>query len=124
MKFVRIFSDRQGESHFEDGELQLADTDFAPPAPPFLVSAPFAASGSLFASMPAAWSADWHPTPRRQFWCQLSGELEVEVSDGSKRNMEPGSIVLVEDVAGRGHRTRVVGNSAVTGLFVQLAGPS
>jgi hypothetical protein len=124
LNFVRIFSDREGESHFEDGEIELAETAFAPPAPPFLVSSPFAASGSVFASMPVAWFGDWHPTPRRQYWCQLSGELEVEVSDGYKRQLKPGSIVLVEDVEGRGHRTRVVGDSAVTGLFVQLADPS
>jgi len=124
VKFVRIFSDDEGESHFDNGEIELVETAFAPPAPPFLVSLPFAAASTLVASMPSGWTGDWHPTPRRQFWFQLSGKLEVEVSDGSKRSLEPGSVVLVEDVEGKGHCTRVVGDGAVTGVFVQLAGPS
>jgi mannose-6-phosphate isomerase-like protein (cupin superfamily) len=98
LKYVRIFAGGDGESHFEDCELELGETTFAPPAPPFLVSAPLVTSGNLFASMPRGWFGDWHPTPRRQFWFQLAGELEVEVSDGSKRDLGPGSIVLVEDV--------------------------
>jgi hypothetical protein len=39
----------------------------------------------------------------------LSGELEVEVSDGEIRRFGPGSVILVEDTSGKGHVSRVVG---------------
>jgi hypothetical protein len=122
MECVRIFSDTAGESHFDDVEIELVETSYAPPAPPFFVSLPFPSTSTLFASMSPGWFGDWHPTPRRQFWLQFSGLLEVEVSDGAKRQLGPGSVGLVEDIAGRGHRTRVLGDSAVTGVFTQLAG--
>jgi hypothetical protein len=34
MKYVRIYADLTGESHFKDVEVELAQVDFAPPAPP------------------------------------------------------------------------------------------
>ena len=43
----------------------------------------------------------------------LAGELEVQVSDGMVRTFGPGSVVLVEDMEGRGHVSRVVGTERV-----------
>jgi hypothetical protein len=34
MKYLRIYADVSGESHFEDVNIKLTQTDFAPPAPP------------------------------------------------------------------------------------------
>jgi len=39
----------------------------------------------------------------------LSGRGELEVAEGKKIPVEPGSIELVEDTTGKGHITRVVG---------------
>jgi hypothetical protein len=46
--------------------------------------------------------------------------MEVEVSDGEARHLEPGAIVLVEDTDGRGHVSRVVGDADVLSAVVQL----
>jgi hypothetical protein len=32
--YARLYADDQGESHFEDIEIDLALTEYAPPAPP------------------------------------------------------------------------------------------
>ena len=54
--------------------------------------------------------ADWHVAPRRQYVITLSGHGEVELIDGTKIELGPGSIDLAEDLTGKGHITRVIGN--------------
>jgi hypothetical protein len=119
-RYLRIYAGPDGESHFHDHDVELAAAEFAPPAPPLLLSAGQTADRLLFATFPAGWRGDWHPTPVRQYFVQLSGELEVEVSDGEVRRLLPGQVVLVEDTTGKGHRTRVIGGADVRCVFVQL----
>ena len=66
------------------------------------------------------WYGDWHPAPRRQFLVYIAGEMEAEASDGEVRRLGPGSIALVEDTTGKGHRSRVVGATEVINVIVQL----
>ncbi len=120
MKYVRLYADAAGESHFEDRAATLASVDFAPPAPPLDVSAPEAASRFLFLSAPVDWAGEWHSVPRRQWMLYLAGEIEVEASDGEVRRFGPGSVTLVEDTMGTGHRSRVVGETAALMAVVQL----
>lgn len=120
MDYTRMYNDAAGESHFEDLSVELELTDFAPPATPFHVGPPVDADRMILCSIQPGWSGDWHPSPRRQFWIQLSGEIEVKVSDGTVRRFSAGSVVLVEDTEGRGHRTRNVGGTEVRAVFVQL----
>ena len=121
MKVTRIWADEAGTSHFEDIDVELTSIDFAPPAPPLDVSAPFPAERALLFEFPAGWFGDWHPSPRRQLYFNLGGRLEVEVGDGETRRVGPGAIVLLEDLTGTGHVTRVVGDERSTGVFVQLS---
>lgn len=72
-------------------------------------------------SAPARGVADWHPVPGRQVNIMLSGEIEIEVSDGEKRRFGPGSYILGEDADGMGHITRVVGSEAAYFVVVTLA---
>ena len=120
MNYTRIYCYADGESHFEDVSVNVAPVDFAPPAPPLNMAAPLEAERTILCAFPAAWVGDWHPTPRRQFCILLSGELEVIVSDGEKRWFPTGSLILLEDTAGKGHFTRVAGGTGVDAVFVQL----
>lgn len=120
MNYTRIYCDADGESHFENVSVNVAPVDFAPPAPPLNMAAPLEAERTIICVIPVAWVGDWHPTPRRQFYIQLTGELEVAVSDGEKRRFSAGSLVLLEDTTGKGHLTRVVGSTGVDAVFVQL----
>jgi hypothetical protein len=115
--------DDDGESHFVDRTIDLVAQSFAPPAAPLEVSAPIVADHGVFFRMPAGWFGDWHPTPRLQYFVQTTGELEVQVSDGEVRRFHAGAVVYVGDTHGRGHTTRVVGDIAVCGVFVQLPAP-
>jgi hypothetical protein len=122
MRYTRIYADDTGETHLEEVDIELELTELAPPAPPFDLSAARPATRMLFATLPVGWFGDWHPAPRRQFFLQLTGEVEVVVSDGGRVQTGAGSVTLLEDVNSKGHVTRVVGDSPVTGAFVQLAG--
>jgi quercetin dioxygenase-like cupin family protein len=120
MQITRTYTDDDGESHFDLVEVSLTEHDFAPPAPPLLVSAPVPAEQMVLIGIPLGWHGDWHPAPRRQYWVGLRGQLDVTVSDGETRRFGPGDVVLLEDTSGRGHVTREVGGEPVHGLFVQL----
>jgi quercetin dioxygenase-like cupin family protein len=121
LNYTRLFEDREGESHFEDVDVEVAPVDFAPPAPPLNLSKPLPAERIILADVPAGWVGDWHPTPSRQFAIVLSGELEVEVSDGDVRRIEPGGVVLLEDAGGKGHLSRALGETEARIAFVQLS---
>lgn len=120
MKYVRIYADQNGDSHFEDVEVGMSPTDFAPPAPPVDLSPLMPTTHVGFIGFPAGWYGPPHPAPRRQFLFLLTGEGEVAVSDGEVRHFAPGSIMLVEDTSGKGHTTRVVGNDYGLVAVVQL----
>ena len=119
MKYTRIFADEEGETHFEDVEIELAFDQYAPPAPPFMISELRPATHYGFSQFPSGWLGEWHPTPRKQFYLILSGEVECTVSDGERRVFGSGSIALLEDTSGKGHVTRIVGSmDAVTAMVV------
>ena len=120
MQYVRVYADAAGESHFEDVAVPLASVDFAPPAPPVRLS-PFSPAARYgFLVGPPEWYGDWHPAPQRQILFYLAGEIEAETSDGEVRRFGPGSVTLVEDTTGRGHRSRNVGTGDVVLAVVQL----
>ena len=57
------------------------------------------------------WIAGANKNPdEEQYVITLSGHGELEVAGGKKISVRPGSINLVEDVTGKGHITRTVGN--------------
>jgi quercetin dioxygenase-like cupin family protein len=64
---------------------------------------------------------DWHTAPRRQYVITISGRGEVEIAGGKKIPMAAGRILLVEDVTGKGHLTRTIGNQDRVSIIVPLA---
>jgi hypothetical protein len=120
MKYTRIFTDGEGETHFEDVEISLEFDQYAPPAPPFMVSELRPATRYGFSRFPAGWVGDWHPAPRRQFFLMLSGEVECTVSDRESRVFGPGSVILVEDTTGKGHLSKAVGSKDFIAAMIVL----
>jgi len=70
---VRIYADVTGESHFEDEEVDLSPTNYAPPAAPLEVSAPVDVERFVFVGGASGWEGDWHPSPKKQFVFILRG---------------------------------------------------
>jgi quercetin dioxygenase-like cupin family protein len=120
MKYTRIYADESGESHLEYVNIELTQTDFAPPAPPLNLSPFTPASQYAFCLFPAGWRGDWHPVPKRQIFFFLSGKVKGQVSDGEVRQFEKGDVVLAEDTSGKGHVSWVVGGKDAFTSVVQL----
>ena len=121
-KYVRIYTDEAGESHFEDLETELIFTDFAPPAPPMAV-APFLPSEKMqWLGAPRGWPGDVpHPVPTRGVFVVTQGEVEVTTSDGDVRRFTAGTVVLSEDTWGKGHRSVVTSDIDVVILVISVA---
>jgi len=116
MKYTRIYADAQGESHLQDVDQEMKPTDHAS-----TMSEMIAAKGVIFReSSSGEYFIDWHNAPRRQFVVNLSGEVEIETSDGNKRRFGAGSILLAEDITGKGHISRGVGTGERRTLFIPL----
>ncbi|HLT18975.1 MAG TPA: hypothetical protein VKZ96_05915, partial [Thermomicrobiales bacterium] len=115
MRYFRIYADENGESHFEDVDIELEEQN-----PQSELSRLYPAIGVIFRRTPADQFIDWHPAPRRQFVVTLSGEAEIEASDGEVRRIGPGTIMLAEDVTGKGHITRGIGTEERLSLFIPL----
>jgi hypothetical protein len=79
------------------------------------------AKGVLFREVGGDYDLDYHTAPRRQYVVNLTGSVEIEVGDGTKRVLGPGTILLAEDTTGRGHISRNVGGEPRTCLFIPLA---
>ena len=120
MRIIRLYNDQEGESHFEEVEIKLDLTDYAPPAPPLYLSSTTPANEFGFMNAPAGWSSDWHPSAARTLFFVLTGEWEVTASDGEARRFETGSVLLVEDTTGKGHRSRVVGETDSLAAMIRL----
>ncbi len=103
MKIVRIYTGNDGESHFEEIEMEFG------PMGTTETTQLQAATGIAFRRAPVGHVQDWHIAPRSQYVVTLSGLGEIEVGDGTVRRFGPGDVMLAEDTTGRGHITRVVG---------------
>lgn len=83
------------------------------------LSTPYASPNVQFVELPAGMDQDWHTAPARQLVVVLSGEIEVETTDGERRRWRAGEAFVPADVTGRGHRTRCIGG-VVRLLFAPL----
>jgi quercetin dioxygenase-like cupin family protein len=120
MKYVRLYADKHGQSHFEPATLALDEADYRPPAPMVHVSHAFATDGLQFVRLPSGWVADSIAPPKKQFLICLKGHLEVTAGDGEKRSFGPGDSVLMEDVDGKGHRSRVKGDDEFVAAVIPI----
>jgi hypothetical protein len=63
MKYVHIYADQSGDSHFEDVEAAMSLTNFAPPAPPVDMSSLMSSTTVGFLAIPTGWYGPPHPVP-------------------------------------------------------------
>jgi hypothetical protein len=121
-RYVRLFSDASGESHFQDVAVSPDGELSVPPAPPLRMRALGPAVTAALVGGDSGWHGEVaHPAPFRMLQSYLSGAVEVTASDGESRRFGPGSLLLLEDTHGTGHSTRVLDEDVVM-LVTQLAG--
>lgn len=123
IRYARVFADADGGTHFDEIELSMAPVDFAPPAPPLDYASLGSATAVSLIRGDETWRGDaFHPAPARQLMLILRGSLTVTVSDGDARQLGAGEILLLDDTVGRGHSTRLAGETLVA--VVRLGIPS
>ncbi|HEX5281373.1 MAG TPA: hypothetical protein VFW28_14945 [Micropepsaceae bacterium] len=113
-KIHRLFTGPDGQTHVEEIDVKFG----ARGSDPFKL---MAAPGAEIRRAAPGRVADWHVAPRRQYVITLSGHGEVELIDGTKIELGPGSIDLAEDLTGKGHITRVIGNEERVTLAIPVS---
>lgn len=112
---TRVFSDANGDSHFEDREIALQAAGEIG-----LLSDALPVKNLIFREVEPAYDYDFHTAPQRQYIILLDGEIEIETSLGDKRSFGPGDILLVEDTTGKGHKTKNLLPIRRKSLFITL----
>ena len=111
MEISRLYTGSDGRTHIETITLE---------SHPGLATLQNAV-GIQFRSTAAGNFMDWHPAPRRQFVITISGQVEIGLEDGSVHRFGPGHVNLAEDVTGKGHTTRVIGDQPRVTATIPLA---
>jgi hypothetical protein len=115
--YTRIYTDADGETHFEDVDLEWT----AEQRPGVHSAQPIGVRDARFRwTGGEEYFGDWHGPGQPQFAITLTGCVEIEVSDGEVRQFGPGKVMLFEDVTGKGHITRGVGNEKRLTVFIPL----
>ena len=113
MKIHRLYADKNGESHFEDMEVEFIESTRGG-----RLSARLPATGIIFREVPPDYDLDWHPAPRRQYIINLDAGVQITASDGESRKIGAGEVLLVEDTTGKGHLSKAIDNKIRNCIFV------
>lgn len=119
MKFMKLYSDSEGESHWKDVDITYEVRSFAPPAQDIEISEPEPAKRMMFLRLKAGWNEPIHPTPVAQKLICLAGSIKVTASDGDVREIGPGDVWHMEDKEGKGHHTMVISDEDFESVIIQ-----
>src|SRR5215510_11255498 len=94
MKFYRLYSGGDGQSHFEPLDSSHSSEFFNATRP---------AKGLLFRNDFAPHIVNWHRAPRHRWVITLSGTVDIGLGDGTGITFGPGDVFLAEEITGQGH---------------------
>ncbi len=124
--WARIYCTADNESHITTESIDLAETNFAPPAPPLYIGGGGAVMATFFGGFEPDWGAGdleqmiYHPAPAVQWLTVLTGSIYVETTDGDSSVFSAGDVMHLEDTTPcKGHMTHVTSDEAVFVQFVR-----
>lgn len=112
MKYIRLYTGSDNESHYEDCELPFENI------PPYSTTETQKAKGIRFLDLESVHG--FHNAPARQYVVFLNNDVEFENRQGAKRTVKAGEVVLAEDTTGGGHITRSLNGKRTLAVFVTL----
>ncbi|MDP6100861.1 MAG: hypothetical protein QGH66_05510 [Dehalococcoidia bacterium] len=112
MRFVRLYTGEDGQSHLEEMDAPMALVEQAPFEP---------VTGVSFRRYPPGHVWDWHNAPRRQYVITLAGQAEIVLGDGTVMSVSPGDVLLAEDLTEKGHIIRAVGGEYRVSVAIAVA---
>jgi hypothetical protein len=112
---VRIYSDENGDSRFEDTSIPLSNAGEIGK-----LSEAIPVNSVIFREVEPAYDYNFHNAPQRQYLVLLDGAIEIETSLGVKRQFHAGNVLLLEDTEGKGHRTKNIEPKKRRSIFITL----
>ena len=120
IRCVRLWSGKDGQSHFEGGWIALAPGAH-PASHGDLLSGTMPVTSVSFQKTASGGTLDWHTAPARQFVVTLSGTLDFQTRAKQHFTLKPGIVLLAEDTVGGGHSWRLVDAEPWRRIYVILA---
>ena len=115
MKVTRVYSDKNGDSQFEDVDIELFDNGEIGQ-----ISENIDVKSLQFRKVSTDYDYDFHHAPQRQYIVLLDGGVEITTSLGETRQFQTGEILLMEDTTGKGHKTKNLERRERTSIFIHL----
>lgn len=115
---TRLYTGADAQSHAEDRQMAWR---VAKLHPQLSDSEPVKVTSVQFLRWPRGFVWAGHPASKRQYVIVVSGRGEVDVVGGNTVKLEPGRVLLAEDVTGKGHTTRIGPDEDLVMLLVPLA---
>ena len=115
MKVTRVYSDKNGNSQFEDIDIELFDNGEIGQ-----LSKNIDVKSLHFRKVSPDYDYDFHHAPQKQYIVLLDGGVEITTSLGETRQFQTGEILLMEDTTGKGHNTKNLERRERTSIFIHL----
>ena len=112
---TRVYSDDNGDTRFEDINIPLTDAGEIGK-----LSEHLPVKSIIFREVEATYDYNFHNAPQKQYLILIDGGIEIETTLGEKRTFQPGDVLLLEDTAGKGHRTRNLEPKKRKSVFITL----
>jgi hypothetical protein len=112
---TRVYTDINGDSQFEDVTVPLHSRGIVGQ-----LSDAFPVKAIVFRQVEPTYDWNYHTAPERQYIILLDGEIEIETSVNEKRTFKGGDVLLMEDVTGKGHRTKNLQPIKRKSIFITL----
>lgn len=119
IRCVRIWTDADGNSDFEDGAIDLSGTHGADTLSPVA-----AATSISFRETPSGGNFGWHDAPAMQLVITLSGTLRFTVKDGRSFAIRPGDVLFAQDTTGTGHNWELLDEESWRRAYVIVEDPA
>jgi len=114
-QITRVYSDSNGDSHFEDIEIPLKEAGSIG-----RLSNVIPAKGIIFREVDPSYDWNFLTAPQKQYIVLLDAKIEIKTSLGVKKTFKAGEALLVEDMARKGHRTKNLPSIKRKSIFITL----
>ena len=118
MRCLHLHGDNDGETYFTEIDLPIRNTHAGTVRGLSNIPTTTIGFGEFVGRKP---DVGFHNAPRRQLLVVLQGELELVTTLGQSERLDPGDLVLADDVGTKGHVSRDVGTDRLILMAVGVA---
>jgi hypothetical protein len=116
VKMFRLYTGPDSTTHFEDVDVGFRDDGEMGELAELLSGL----RGRVYLRRGVAFMPDFHVSHERMYMVLQEGVIDMISSNGSRRSISPGDVVLLEDLEGNGHIFRFNSGSRWAAFFVSM----